>query len=402
MRLHLNISPLCGQPLDARDRSAFGPDIVAQVREYMAPLGYATTPLHELPELGRSLGIGALLVKDESSRSALGSFKALGGAYAVICLVLAAAEQRFGRTVPVDELTSEAVVAVARGMTVTCATDGNHGRSVAAGAKLAGCKALIFVHGGVSEARANAMREIGALVRRVQGSYDDSVAEAKRVAAEQRWHVVSDTASPGNEEVPAQVMQGYLVMVDEVLAQCARLNRLPTHVFLQAGVGGLAAAVAAHLSLRMPGRPPRFIVVEPDRAACLFHSAMAGRALRIKAAEPTFMAMLECYEPSLIAWRILERLAHSYIAIAETEGLQAMHRLAFPLPGDPFVLSGESGGAGLAGLMAATREPSTRESLRLDHQSIALVFNTEGDTDRAKYESLLARAGAPGTNGDRS
>jgi diaminopropionate ammonia-lyase len=188
------------------------------------------------------------------------------------------------------------------------------------------------------------------------------------------------------------VMQGYLLMVDEAIDQLAARGLRATHVFLQAGVGGFAAATAAHFSLRCEGVLPRFVVVEPERAACLFRSAAVHRRIRIEAAEPTVMSMLECYEPSLIAWRILERLADAFMTIGETPALRAMHRLAFPDPSDPFVLSGESGGVGLAGLVECASDASSREALGIDNHSVILTFNTEGATDRALYESLLARA----------
>jgi diaminopropionate ammonia-lyase len=394
MQLHMNTSPRFGEPLTRGDRKSFGADVIAEVREYMAPLRYAVTSLHRMNALAQTMHIGALLLKDESARSSLGSFKALGGAYAVIRLVVAEAEKRMQCPVRASELSSPVVREIARDMTVACATDGNHGRSVAAGARLAGCHAVIFVHSGVSEPRVAAMRELGAQVIRVRGSYDDSVAEVIRIAADANWLVVSDTSWPGYEQVPTQVMQGYLMMVDEVLNQCHERAVLPTHVFLQAGVGGFAAAVAAHMSLRMSRAAPRFVVVEPERAACLFKSAIAQQPVRIPAGAPTFMAMLECYEPSLIAWRILESLACGFIALEESEALRAMQRLAFPFAGDPFVLSGESGGAGLAGVMAAAARADVREMLGLDQRSVVLVFNTEGATDRLLYESLLSGANA--------
>ena len=390
MQLRINDSPRRGEPLLAADRRSFGPDVIADVLPYMAPLGYAPTPLCSLPALAEHLAVAALLVKDESGRSTLGSFKALGGAYAVLRLVLSEAGKAHGKAFSPADLGSPAVCGYARSLTVACATDGNHGRSVAYGARVTGCKAVIFVHAGVSESRAEAMRALGADIVRVAGSYDDSVAEAAHRAAESGWHIVSDTSWPGYEETPARVMQGYLVMVDEAYRRCRELDRMPTHVFLQAGVGGLAGAVAAHWALRCPKETPRFIVVEPDKAACLLHSSIAQRPVRIPATDPTVMAMLECYEPSLIAWRILERLAYAFMAIDDASALRAMRSFARPLAGDPFILSGESGCAGLAGLLAAAADERARSALSLDERSVVLVFNTEGATDRERYESLLA------------
>ena len=183
------------------------------------------TPLHALPALAAELGVGAIHVKDEGFRLGLGSFKALGGAYAVIRLVLeeacAAARPRRRRR---RRCTPE-VRAVAAGMTFACATDGNHGRSVAQGAQLVGARAVIFVHGGVSDERVAAIARFGAEMIRVAGTYDDSVPEAARVAAEKGWTVVSDTSWPGYERIPGLVMQGYTAMVREALRRARRSRR---------------------------------------------------------------------------------------------------------------------------------------------------------------------------------
>jgi diaminopropionate ammonia-lyase len=390
MKLHINDSPRRGQPLDESDRVMFGPGAMPEIRSYMAPLNLQITPLHRMDALARNLGIGALLIKDESSRSSLGSFKALGGAYAVIRLVVEVAERQLGRTVTTGDLNSTPVREIARSMTITCATDGNHGRSVAAGARLTGCRAVIFVHASVSEARVAAIEALGADVRRIDGSYDDAVAVSIREGQQPGWQVVSDTSWPDYEHVPSRVMQGYLLMVDEVVEQCRERHCLPTHVFLQAGVGGLAAAVSAYMTAVAPAVPPRFVVVEPDSAACLFESAREQRRIRIAVGKPTMMSMLECYEPSLVGWRILERLAHAFISIEDAAALRTFIRLARPLLPDPFVLSGESGGAGLAGLIEASTSGSARAQLGIDGHSVALVFNTEGATDPAIYQSLLS------------
>jgi len=395
MQWHINRSALAGKPLADCDAAAFGGQVLPGVREHLAAFDYRRTPLHDLPALAAGLGLARIAVKDEGSRSSLGSFKALGGTHAVVRVVLAEAGRALGRLPAAAELHSETVRRLAAAMTVTCATDGNHGRAVAAGAALAGCRAVIFIHAGVSEARAQAIREQGAEVVRVAGNYDDSVAEAGRIAARRGWLLVSDTSWPGYEQVPTWVMQGYLVMASEALEQFrAGQGGTPTHVFLQAGVGGYAAAVAAHLSLALGDEAPRFIVVEPERAACLYRSAVAGVLTRIPADEPTVMAMLECYEPSLIGWRILERVAHGFLAIGEESALRAMRALARPRAGDPAVRGGESGGAGLAGLMAAAGSADARRDFGLDESSSVLLFNTEGATDPDLYDALLAREDA--------
>lgn len=373
--------------LDPVDATSLGMAAAEDAEAYLAWRGNAApTPLRSLPTLATELDLGAIHVKDEGSRLGLGSFKALGGSYAVVRLVLEEASRQLGRNVAMNELHSPEVRAIAGEMTVACATDGNHGRSVAQGAQLVGAKSAIFVHAGVSEERVGAIARFGALMVRVKGTYDDSVAEAARVASEKGWTVVSDTSWPGYERVPALVMRGYTVMVREALRQ---LPAPPTHVFVQAGVGGVAAAVGGHLSLVLGAARPTFVVVDPARAACLFESARAGRVVKVEHGKPTVMAMLECYEPSLIAWRVLYRVADAFMTVEEEDAIDAMNRLARPQGKDPAIAAGESGGAGLAGVLRAAADPEIREALDLSELSRVFVINTEGPTDAARYHQLV-------------
>lgn len=371
-------------PTDAETLGAEGADAIE--RHLVQRAEHRPTPLVALPGLAAELGVGALHAKDEGQRLGLGSFKALGGAYAVARLVLEAAGERHGRSFDEAELTSPEVRAVAAGMTFACATDGNHGRSVAQGAALVGARSVIFVHGGVSAARAEAIARFGAEIVRVAGTYDESVVEAARVAAERGWTVVSDTAWEGYERIPGLVMQGYTAIIREALAQ---LPAPPTHVFVQAGVGGIAAAIAAHLSLVLGAERPVFTVVDPARAACIFESARAGRPTKIGHDEPTVMAMLECYDPSPLAWRVLERAADAFMTVEDDVAVEIMNRLARPAGGDPAVVGGESGVAGLAGLVAALRDPQARAALKLDGSSRIFVVITEGATDPGRYAELV-------------
>lgn len=374
-------------PLDPVDAETLGVTAAEEVEHFLAHRdGHAPTPLHALPALASDLGIGTLYIKDEGFRLGLGSFKALGGSYAVIRLVLEEAARQLGHFLDVSELQSPEVRAVAASVTVACATDGNHGRSVAQGAELVGAHAAIFVHSGVTDERVAAIARFGAEMIRVDGTYDDSVAEASRVAGEKGWIVVSDTSWPGYERIPGLVMQGYIAMVREALRA---LPEPPTHVFVQAGVGGVAAAVAGHLAIVHGDQRPTFVVVEPARAACLYESARAGHPVRIAHGEPTVMAMLECYEPSLVAWRILSRLADAFMTVDEEDAVAAMNRLARPAGGDPAIVAGESGGAGLAGLVRAATDPAIREALRLDGSSRVFLINTEGATDSGRYAELV-------------
>jgi diaminopropionate ammonia-lyase len=374
--------------LDPRDAETLSVAAAEEVERFLRYReNHIVTPLRALPALARELGVNAIHVKDEGFRLGLGSFKALGGSYAVIRLVLDAASKRLGRAIDVAELPAPDVRAIAAGMTFACATDGNHGRSVAQGARLVGASAVVFVHSGVSEERVAAIARFGAEIVRVAGSYDDSVEEATRVADKNGWTIVSDTSWPGYERIPALVMQGYTAMVREALRQ---LPEPPTHVFLQAGVGGVAAAVGGHLTVALADGRPIFVVVEPARAACLYESARAGHPIKIKQGEPTVMAMLECYQPSLIAWRVLSRVADAFMTVEEVDAVAAMKRLARPAGADPAIVAGESGGVGLAGLVRALANPEAHKALRLGARSRIFLINTEGATDPRRYAELVA------------
>jgi diaminopropionate ammonia-lyase len=381
-----------GRPLEPVDAETLGVAASAEVERYLTYREtHAPTPLHALPALAAALGVGALHIKDEGFRLGLGSFKALGGAYAVTRLVLDQASRQLGRPVDIAELHRPDVRKIAMAMTFACATDGNHGRSVAQGAQLVGANAVVFVHSGVSDARIAAIARFGARMIRVEGTYDDSVVEAARVAATESWTVVSDTSWPGYERIPGLVMQGYTVIVREMLRQ---LGEPPTHVFVQAGVGGIAAAVAGHLALALGDKRPAFVVVDPARAACIFETAKAGHPIKIPHGEPTVMAMLECYEPSRVAWRVLSRVADGFMTVDDADAIAVMNRLARPAGNDPAIVAGESGGAGLAGLIGAASMPEVRAKLGLAATSRAFVINTEGATDPERYAQLVGMAPA--------
>ncbi len=375
-----------GAPLDTRDAAMLDHAAAQQVAAYLAHRpDHRPTPLHALPALATDLGVAAIHVKDESHRLGLGSFKALGGAYAVIRLVLEEAGRQLDRTIGYEDMRSDAVRAIASTLTIACATDGNHGRSVAQGAELVGARCVIFVHARVSAARRAAISRFGAEIVQVEGTYDDSVVEAERVAADKGWIIVSDTSWPGYERIPGLVMQGYCLMVHEAIE---RLPEPPTHVFVQAGVGGLAAAAAGHLALVLGDARPTFVVVEPDRAACLFETARAGHPVKIAHGEPTVMAMLECYDPSPLAWRVLSRVADAFMTVGEDDAIAVMNRLARPTGDDPAIVSGESGGAGLAGFIRITDDAEARAALGLGADARIFVINSEGATDPERYREL--------------
>lgn len=349
--------------------------------------GYAPTPLHALPGIAREAGIAALHLKDEAGRFGLGSFKALGGAYAVAG-VLSAELARRGAALSATtaELFAGRYAAETRDLTVACATDGNHGRSVAWGAERFGAACAIFVHPGVSQGRIDAIARFGAAIHVVPGTYDDAVRAAAAEAGRQGWFIVSDTSWPGYTEIPRDIMQGYRVMAEEALDQWP--GPPPTHVFIQGGVGGVAAAVS--VSARTRHDPaPSLIVVEPERAACLLASAAAGTPTPAQGDLDTVMAGLACGEPSLIAWQELDRAAAAFLAIPDATAIDAMRRLA-----REGIVSGESGAAGLAGLLLAAADPAARAALALGPESRVLAFSTEGATDPALYARLVGPRGA--------
>lgn len=346
--------------------------------------GYAPTPLVALPALAAALGVAALHYKDESHRFGLGSFKALGGAYAVARVILRRADAA-GRPASMDDLLAGRLADIAAGLTVCCATDGNHGRSVAWGAQRFGCRCVIFIHATVSEGRKTAIEAFGAEVRRTQGNYDDSVREADATATREGWVVVSDTSWPGYTDIPRDVMQGYELMAAEAFDA---MPAPPTHIFLQTGVGGMAAAVAAQAVRRWGAARPRIILADPDRSACWLDSLAAGRPVAVEGDLDTLMAGLACGEVSLLAWEILRAHCDAVMAIPDDAAVEMMRRLARP-QGDPPLVAGESAVAGLAALALAMQDDAARAALGLDAGARVLVFGTEGDTDPALYRDLV-------------
>lgn len=388
----LNPAATPGAPYGARQQAVLGGAAFVRAAEQIRRWpGYAPTPLVALDGLAQAAGVAQILYKDEGDRFGLGSFKALGGAYAVSRLLVREIGSRLGVSdVSVDDLLSGRYANVVRDITVTCATDGNHGRSVAWGAQRFGCQCVIYIHATVSQGRKAAIEQYGAQVVRTAGNYDDSVRQAAEDAARLGRFVVSDTSYEGYMEVPKDVMQGYAVMADEALRQLPD-GQLPTHVFLQGGVGGLAAAVCAHFWEALGDKRPRFIVVEPDKAACLYESARAGKPVAVHGDLDTVMAGLACGEVSLLAWEVLHPGAHAFLTIDDASALESVRLLADGRYGDAPIVGGESAVAGLAGCLGAMADPATRDQLGLTAASRVLVFGSEGATDVALYQRIVGR-----------
>lgn len=387
-------------PMVAPATEAYGPlrsevlndaGFSAAQREICQWPGYVPTPLRALPALASRLGVASVHYKDEGDRFDLKSFKALGGAYAVYRLV----EQAIARSNGGEPVRSADVLAgrwrdVVKDITVTCATDGNHGRSVAWGAQLFGCRCVIYIHPTVSEGRRAAIAKYGAEVIRVPGNYDDSVRHAEAEAQANGWTVVSDTTYEGYRKIPIDVMHGYGVMSREIVEQYG--DTPPTHVLVQAGVGAFAASVAAAFWLAWGKRRPKVVVVEPTKADCLLRSAQAGELVAVTGALDTVMGGLACGEVSPAAWEIISAAATSYVAIDDRFALDAVRTFANPQGGDPAIVSGETGATGLGALLAAREQAKLADLLEIGADSRVLLLGSEGDTDPEIYKEITGRS----------
>ena len=392
-RHQANDLALKSEPFGGRTAEILGAEAFAEAkREITAWPGYAPTPLLPLSGLASALGLGAIHYKDEGQRFGLKSFKALGGAYAVLKVLrreMAAREIHIGG---LAELLSEDHRSVTSAITVCCATDGNHGRSVAWAAQMFGCACVIYLHEGVSAGRENEIVAYGARIRRVSGSYDDSVRGAAEVAGEQGWVVVSDTSWEGYEEVPAWVMQGYMVMADEIAGQWPGAEgSAPSHLFIQGGVGGLAAGVAGQLWRHFGAQRPRTVVVEPEKADCIARTMRAGELTPVPGDVETFMACLAGANTSPLAWEILRDSADETLIIPDMAAEETMRILASGVGGDRPIVAGESGCAATAALIAACGDAAMRELLGLGADARVLVIGSEGATDAEIYRQVVGR-----------
>lgn len=347
---------------------------------------YAPTPLAELSALAAQMGLKSLLVKDESQRFGLNAFKVLGGSYAIARHIAARLGLR-PEEMTFAALRSEAARAALGNAVFFTATDGNHGRGVAWTARELGCRAVVRMPQGTVESRVENICALGAEVTVEDCNYDGCVRLAARQAKETPGGVlVQDTAWPGYTQVPLWIMQGYLTMALEADEQ---MVAPPTHIFLQAGVGSMAAAVAAYFKQAHPQNPPKIILVEPTAADCFFRSAANGELTAVTGEMRTMMAGLACGEPSPIAWDILKRLTAAYLSCEDAAAARGMRALARPLAGDKAIVSGESGASTLGALLDAAADEKAREALGLDGNARVLLFSTEGDTDPVNYRRVM-------------
>jgi diaminopropionate ammonia-lyase len=350
---------------------------------------YAATPLVDAPGLAGALGVGKAWVKDESWRLGLPAFKILGASWAVY----RALEQRsdgIGEWGDLEELRGR--LAPLLPLTLAAATDGNHGRAVARMAGLLGLGARIFVPADMAPARIEAIRSEGAEVVVVRGTYDDAVARSAE-EADGRCLVISDTSWPSYEDVPRWVIDGYSTILWEVEDELGRLGEGgPTLVVVQIGVGAFAAAVTRHFRSSGVFPRPKILGVEPVRAACALASAEAGSIIHLPGPHDSIMAGLNCGSPSIVAWPVLSKGVDLFVEIEDRWAREAMRMMA-----GAGIVSGETGAAGLAGLLALARE-GDRGELGLTEEERVLVFNCEGATDPGAYGRIVAGADGPPPN----
>jgi diaminopropionate ammonia-lyase len=280
--------------------------------------------------------------------------------------------------VSVASLLSGALRQHTQRITIACASAGNHGRAVAWGAQLFGAHCVVFLYQGVTAARRSAIEQLGATVDSTAPNYDEAVRRCAAAAERNGWHIVSDTAYPGYTEIPRTIMRGYTLIAQEALEQLG--DERPTHVLVQAGVGGFAAAMISYLGGALSARRPAFITVEPRDAACLQASLAAGHLVTLPKVS-SIMGGLNCGEVSLVAWEILQHSVDRAFSIPDELTIMAMRRLAQPLPGEPHICAGESGAAGFAALLADPGPLGAQAA-----SARVLLFVTEGATDPEAWE----------------
>ena len=328
-------------------------------------VGYSPTPLVELNKLSKELNLNKIFYKDESKRFDLKSFKALGGAYAV-----------------------EKISKGKKDIVVATATAGNHGRSVAWGAKRLGLKCKIFISEFVSDARGNAMADLGADVIKVKGNYEKSLIECIKQSTENNWQIVQDVAWKDYISVPKFTMAGYSVMMKEIIDQIQ--NDKITHIILQAGVGGMAGAMIAGIA-RYLDYVPETIIVEPDSAACVLESIKSGKIEKIDIKRESLMGGMSCGEVSLVPWEILKNSVKYCISLPDDDIAKTMKLLGNAIFSNEKIIAGENSAPGVISLIASCEDEKIKDKIGLNKDSNILVIGCEGDTDQEMYQKLISQ-----------
>jgi diaminopropionate ammonia-lyase len=351
--------------------------------------GYSSTPLVKLSALAEYLGVEDISIKDESKRFGLNAFKVLGASYAMARAI------KFELKLDVKEFTFKEIVlhsSKISQLTFVTATDGNHGRAVAWAASKFGCKAVIFMPKGSSEARLQAIQLLGAKASILDGNFDEAVIFAEKTAKENNWVLIQDTSWLEYKDIPMYVMQGYFTLLTEVMSQTKDTGF--THVFVQAGVGSFAAAMLAFLCTVFKKPEPVFVLVEASGAPCYYKSMKIGDGNPhiVHGDLKTIMAGLSCGKPSQIGWEILKAGADAFVACSDEIAKKGMQILGNPLGDDTRVVSGESGAVTLGLVYNLLYEKKYRElknKLDINESSKILLFSTEGDTDPEHYRKVV-------------
>lgn len=352
---------------------------------------YKKTPLRELKNLAQALGVSDIYVKDESYRFGLNAFKVLGGSYAIGNYIA----EKLGVNIdelPYEKMISKEVKEKIGKITFISATDGNHGRGVAWTARELQQKSIIYMPKGSASERLENIKAEGADASITDLNYDDAVRLADKNAKENGWVLVQDTSWPGYEKTPINIMQGYTTMAAEVYEQLGK--KKPTHIFLQAGVGSFATAVTGFFSDVYGEDKPIITIVEPNEAACIFKTIKAddGKIHPVTGDMNTIMAGLACGEPVTVGIDILRNYADNFISCPDYVAAEGMRVLSSPLKGDERVISGESGAAGFGAVYEILTDPNLKElkeRLKIDENSVILLFSTEGDTDKENYRRIV-------------
>ncbi|MGE8020631.1 diaminopropionate ammonia-lyase [Peribacillus frigoritolerans] len=370
-------------------------EVVEKVRNFHKSFPeYEVTPLQSLDEFSKQLGFSNIWVKDESYRFGLNAFKVLGGSYAVGKYLAEKLNVDISE-LSFEKLRSKEVKEKLGDITFVTATDGNHGRGLAWAVNRLGQKSVVYMPKGSSEIRLNNIRKEGSEASITDLNYDDTVRLASQKAKENGWVLVQDTAWDGYEKIPTWIMQGYGTILDEAMEQIAEAGvDRPTHVFLQAGVGSFAGSMLGYLVEKFGDERPMTVIVEPDKAACLYKSMNVGdgEPHSVTGSLNTIMAGLACGEPSTSSWGILKDYAEVFVSCPDNVAARGMRILANPLGCDPHIISGESGavGMGLVSLLAENRKlKDMKNTLKLNQDSKILIISTEGDTDPDHYRKVV-------------
>ena len=384
-------------PINSYDLPPFlNEEISNKVRSFHSSIkGYEITPLVSLSNLASKLGIKGIYVKDESYRFNLNAFKSLGGLYAIFKIVCKELKLN-DETTTFEDLQEEKIKEQLKDMIFITATDGNHGKGVAYAAHKLGCKSVVLMPKGTVDVRAEAIRNIGnSDVTITDLNYDDAVRKAAKLASENNWYLVQDTAWSEYEDIPNFITQGYTTMANEVYDQLQEYGiEKPTHLFLQAGVGSMAGGVLGYFANKYKGNPPLTTIVEPKNVACIYKSALFNdsKPHGVTGDLHTIMAGLNCGEPNTATYPILRDFASYYAACDDYVTARGMRLMASPLGNDKKIISGESGAVGL-GLLSLIMEKDDlkeiRQDMNLNSDSIVLIFSTEGNTDPIGYNEII-------------